>query len=212
MLIVDDEPLQRCFAQRVLAAAGWQAEAVAEGAAAVAALDEPAALVLLDLHMAGMDGAATLAAMRAASRNAAVPVIAFTATRLEDVAPLLARGFDDYLAKPCTAAELLACAERWRPRAQGVEADWLQRVFGRAEIDALLARFRDLLVEGLAATASGEAVGLAHRVAGIAGTLGFTTLGRAWLDHSEGRGERFGLRRDTRLAIGAIDRLLGTGA
>lgn len=207
VLIVDDEPLQRAFAGQVLEAVGWSAIAADSVEATCSAWIAPVHLVLLDLHLPGLDPKIVLPRFRALPVGAAVPVVAFTTTRLKDTEPLLAIGFDDVLAKPCTPGELMRCAARWRPRAPGAATVHLHQIFGHAEIDPLLARFRDLLAEALAALASGRAEALAHRVSGIAGTLGFAAVGAAWLQHSEQGGDPADLRRLTRLAIGEIDRV-----
>lgn len=72
-------------------------------------------LVLLDLHMPGLDGFDVIRMVRERERDSGghVPVIALTArTRAEDRERCLAAGMDDFLAKPIRAADLWAAMDR----------------------------------------------------------------------------------------------------
>lgn len=206
-LVVDDEPLNRQFVATVLVAAGWRVAEAASGEDALARTGPAPALVLMDLCMPGLGGIETVARLRA--RGGAwgtVPVVAFTTTRLADPAPLLARGFDDYCAKPCPPDELVAAAARWRPGEAATIAR-LEDRFGTAELRPVVIGFRALLAEALDRLASDGAATMAHRVAGLAGTLGFAALGRRWLALSEGEPvDAAALRRETRRAIAELDR------
>ena len=81
ILLVEDEPDIRAVAQLALEAIGGFTVRLCEGGeAALAALPEFAPdLVLLDVMMPGMDGPATLAALRALPQGGDVPVIFMTA-------------------------------------------------------------------------------------------------------------------------------------
>jgi PAS domain S-box-containing protein len=69
-------------------------------------------LILLDIHMAGMDGYEVFRRLRADSRTSAIPVIAVTANATaEDIAQGNQAGFDAYLTKP---VELPTLAEAMR--------------------------------------------------------------------------------------------------
>ena len=57
-------------------------------------------LVLLDLTLPDMDGSEVLGRIRADDELRDLPVLAFTASTMEDSAPCLAVGFDDYVSKP----------------------------------------------------------------------------------------------------------------
>ncbi|MEI6722406.1 MAG: response regulator, partial [Betaproteobacteria bacterium] len=73
--------------------------------------------VLMDCHMPGLDGYEATARIRAieASRGwARVPVIAVTASVIENERErCLAAGMDDYLSKPFNSAGLAAMLARW---------------------------------------------------------------------------------------------------
>ena len=103
VLLVDDEPDLRKLAQFSLQVAGkWAVTAVGSGAEAVAAaLRERFDVVLLDVQMPGLDGPATLRALRAEPSLSGLPVIFLTATAQEDdQARLLALGALGVILKP----------------------------------------------------------------------------------------------------------------
>src|SRR5205807_2108560 len=72
-------------------------------------------LLLLDIHMPGLDGFGVVEAIRERERAAGghLPVIALTArSRKEDRERCLAAGMDDFLTKPVSTADLLAAIDR----------------------------------------------------------------------------------------------------
>ena len=105
ILVVDDEPdireLARLSLERV---GGHRVVAAGSGAEAVSlATESHPDGVILDVQMPGMDGPATLAALRASAGGAGVPVIFLTASVQEsqladlealDVAAVLTKPFD----------------------------------------------------------------------------------------------------------------------
>jgi CheY-like chemotaxis protein len=189
ILVVDDEAVNRSLACAVLRAAGWSVDGAADGPAALAALRDGAyALVLMDIQMPGMDGFDATQAIRASDGpGAAVPIVAFTALRrAESIGRMWAVGMDGHIAKPFTPDSLVAAVEPWRP-AERHPVERLATLFGAAEIASLLGRFRDQLSEALvAADEADERRARAHKIAGIAGTLGFPEVSRTWLAVSEG--------------------------
>ena len=103
VLIVDDDADIREIVQFALEMQpGWSVVGEAEGEnAVVRAADARPDVILLDVNLAGMDGPATLAALRADPRTASIPVLFLTAnTRDADVERLRALGADGVLAKP----------------------------------------------------------------------------------------------------------------
>jgi CheY-like chemotaxis protein len=81
VLIVDDEPHVRRIAALCLGSVGrWGVVLASSGAEAldVAAREGPD-LIMLDVMMPGLDGATTLAALRAQAATAAIPIIFMTA-------------------------------------------------------------------------------------------------------------------------------------
>jgi len=107
ILIVDDSPEVREVIAVVLRRGGHETVTAEDGAEAlrVFAAQRPD-LVILDLHMPGMDGWETLERLREITDR---PVIMLTAASDERARVHgLMRGADDYLVKPASAPELLA--------------------------------------------------------------------------------------------------------
>lgn len=123
VLVAAANALSRRILQHQLERLGVQVDVVGDRAEALARLrDAPGcyALLLTDLHMAGMDGPALAAAIRAIEPpGTRLPILALTedATRGRD-----ARGrasepgdFDEHLAYPVELAALKAALARWLP-------------------------------------------------------------------------------------------------
>jgi CheY-like chemotaxis protein len=75
-------------------------------------------VLLLDIHMPGLDGFRVVGAIRERERTAGghLPVIALTArSRKEDREHCLAAGMDDFLTKPVSSAALFAAIDRLVP-------------------------------------------------------------------------------------------------
>lgn len=123
VLVVDDDPMVAEVLCRYLLGAGFAAESVADGAAALdRAAAEPPDLVVLDLMLPGMDGLEVFRRLRATTDT---PVIMLTALGEEaDRLCGLELGADDYVTKPFSPRELVL-------RVQSV----LRRVSGPAPVD-----------------------------------------------------------------------------
>jgi CheY-like chemotaxis protein len=113
-LIVDDETLARSRLRTLLAdCKSPGAEVVAEAAHGAGALDQLAGtrfdLVLLDIHMPGLDGIAVARAIRALPAAAGqVPIVAVTADLFRETRERCrAAGINDQVAKPIVPGELL---------------------------------------------------------------------------------------------------------
>jgi two-component system, OmpR family, response regulator MprA len=108
LLVVDDDaPIRRMLA-RTLAAEGYAVQVVADGGAALAAVERslPDAIVL-DVAMPGVDGLAVTRRLRA--KGLRVPILLLTARDgLRDRVDGLDAGADDYLVKPFEVEELTA--------------------------------------------------------------------------------------------------------
>jgi PAS domain S-box-containing protein len=109
VLLVDDNADMRDYLTRILSE-HVQVEAVADGASALAAVNERVPdLVLTDVMMPGLDGFELLKALRANPRTTEVPIILLSARAGEEsVVEGLEAGADDYLIKPFSAQELVS--------------------------------------------------------------------------------------------------------
>jgi DNA-binding response OmpR family regulator len=108
ILIVDDEEAMRRTVTDILSLEGYQVQSVAQGKAALEALEsESYDLMLLDLKMPGMDG---VEVMRIATKIAPeTKIILLTAHgSLQSAIEALHHEVHDYLLKPITPQELLA--------------------------------------------------------------------------------------------------------
>jgi PAS domain S-box-containing protein len=119
-LIVEDDRDARELTARVLNDAGAQVIEAHDAAAALRAIKDANANVLIsDIGMAGVDGYDLIRRLRARGYGADVlPAIALTAfARLQDRTDALAAGFQDHLVKPIEPAALVAMVgELARPR------------------------------------------------------------------------------------------------
>ncbi|MDP1025789.1 hypothetical protein Q5H91_01045 [Sphingomonas sp. KR1UV-12] len=170
VLVIDNAVADRCLAAQAFATAGWMAVGVASDGWAAAGRAQPPSLVLV----AG-DGP-PVAALRATPNVGEAPLVAWTR---EGLTP---SGYDDGLVKPFTPAAIAALARRWRPDDPSAVLGRLEAALGRAEIAAMTAKLREQLRAALETGGRAEA----HRIAGIAGMLGFAELGAAWLAVADG--------------------------
>ena len=114
ILIVEDNALNLKLLRDVLQVEGYRtAEAATAEDGVAAAFAGPPALVLMDIHLPGMDGVAALRALRGDPRTAGVPVIAVTASAMPlERAEIVAAGFDGCFVKPLDVDEILVEVRR----------------------------------------------------------------------------------------------------
>lgn len=114
LLIIEDNDLNMKLARTILGGAGYTLlEATnAEDGLTLARAHRPA-VVLMDIHLPGMDGIAAFERLRADPATAAAPVLAITASAMRgDRERILAAGFDGYVSKPFRITELLEAVRR----------------------------------------------------------------------------------------------------
>jgi CheY-like chemotaxis protein len=104
-LVVDDNAVNLLVASGLLQMAGFEVETVASGVEAVAACRKRVPqLVLMDVHMPGMDGLAATRAMRELQRQGLLPQFAIVGATADAMAigerACYEAGMDGYLSKP----------------------------------------------------------------------------------------------------------------
>lgn len=121
ILLVEDNPVNRKLAQRVLGRLGFKVDTAMDGSEAIPlATAKRYDAILMDVQMPKMDGYTATGMIRALPNDAGkwVPIIAMTANALEgDRERCISAGMDDYIAKPFTQDQLRSVIERWCRRA-----------------------------------------------------------------------------------------------
>jgi two-component system cell cycle response regulator DivK len=121
VLVVEDNEKNRKLARDVLAHQGYrvlEAESGEEGLRLAAA--ERPALILMDIHLPGIDGIEALRRLRADDATRPIPVIAVTASVMaHDRQKIMAAGFDGYQSKPISVRPFLAAVREALDRRPG---------------------------------------------------------------------------------------------
>lgn len=114
ILIVDDKEESRTFLAELLTLVGFRTCEALNGAKALAVFKKEAPdLVLMDMHMPVMDGYKATRRMKAANANRKTPVIAVSASALDEQRnEILESGADELICKPFKDNELLAAIGR----------------------------------------------------------------------------------------------------
>ncbi|MCF8118739.1 MAG: PAS domain S-box protein, partial [Deltaproteobacteria bacterium] len=116
ILVAEDNITNQQVALGILKKLGVRADAVADGAEAVKALETiPYDLVFMDVQMPVMDGlTATREIRNRGKETGSVPIIAMTAHAMEgDREKCLNAGMDDYVAKPVSPDAVAGILEKW---------------------------------------------------------------------------------------------------
>jgi CheY-like chemotaxis protein len=125
VLVVDDD-FRNIFAMTALLERGRADVTVAEnGPDAIAALERypDIDLVLMDIMMPGMDGYATIRAIREVERFHALPIVAVTGKVVAgERQRCLDAGANDYVPKPVDTVELMTAIGPWLPAARAKDS------------------------------------------------------------------------------------------
>lgn len=109
ILIIEDSPANMELVTVLLNSAGhelFHAERARPGIDI--ALSQPLDLILMDIHMPGMDGIQAAGILRGDPRTRAIPLVALTALAMKgDRERLIQAGFDDYIEKPIDYRQFL---------------------------------------------------------------------------------------------------------
>jgi two-component system cell cycle sensor histidine kinase/response regulator CckA len=109
LLLVEDEDSVRVLAERALTRRGWRVLAAASGEEALELLEDSGAapdVIVSDMVMPGMDGAALVAAVRARLGRPALPALLVSGYAAESLRAAMAAAGAGFLAKPYRLADL----------------------------------------------------------------------------------------------------------
>jgi CheY-like chemotaxis protein len=120
ILLVEDNEKNRKLAHDVLVHQGYRVADAESGEEALRLVrQERPDLVLMDIHLPGIDGIAALQQLRADPATRDIPVMAVTASAMtHDRAKIMAAGFDGYQSKPISVKTFLVAVRELldRPR------------------------------------------------------------------------------------------------
>jgi CheY-like chemotaxis protein len=220
VLVVEDHPVNRLLAVRLLERFGCSVDVAADGAEAVeltAVYDYSA--IFMDCQMPTMDGyEATERIRRREAGGEHVPIIAMTANTMEgDRERCLAAGMDDYLPKPLHAEALAEALGRALDGEHALtpllDSARLEDVLSMDGIAQLFVDETRPRIEGLGkAIAAGEsdaAKRLAHTIKGSSASVGATRMAElaAELENQAAgdRGQLLRLHDELRQAFAATE-------
>ena len=120
ILLVEDNEKNRKLAHDVLVHQGYRVADAESGEHALQlARQERPDLVLMDIHLPGIDGIAALQQLRADPATRSIPVMAVTASAMtHDRAKIMAAGFDGYQSKPISVKPFLVAVRELLDRSR----------------------------------------------------------------------------------------------
>jgi two-component system chemotaxis response regulator CheY len=117
ILHADDSSAVRRWVAEHLADPGWKVVSVADGQAALEALQaRPFDLLLTDLEMPNLDGLGLVAAVRELPAYRFLPVLVFSMKRPNEVDPGLRQNVTGWIVKPADPEQLKRWVRRLLPR------------------------------------------------------------------------------------------------
>jgi len=110
ILIVEDNDKNMKLARDILQVKGYRTiEAESAEAGVPLATAQKPDLVLMDIHLPGMNGIEALKKLRASPETNRIPVLAFTASVMpQDRKEIMSAGFDGFVSKPINLKEFIA--------------------------------------------------------------------------------------------------------
>jgi DNA-binding response OmpR family regulator len=209
LLISDPDEARQSWMRGVLEPAGWHVDRAGRLRDADARMMlRHCALLLVNIDDEAHGGLADVAALRReAAPGGSVPVLGIAAEPMPE-ARVHAEGLDGLVVFPCAGAELVAAAEMWRLQEAVNPRERLAAVLPAPALDAMFARLRAEIADAVHELDRGDVDrDRAHRLAGLAGTLGFTAVHKAWAALSDGdEADPARARIVARLAIVVLDR------
>lgn len=210
VLVADDVPINLRILALLLTRLGCQTHLAGSGVEAILQVQNHSFdLVLIDIHMPEMDGLTAIRRIRSLQGSIRQPrIVAMTGLLTGQPGDVLATGADDLLLKPIHADQLKAVvSNRARPRHRTSHPD---RLLDKNMIDSLKSvgdytflrelvetAHRDMprclaeLEQSLRQECQASVLGLAHRLKGMAATIGGGRLAAliAQMEEQAGRGD-----------------------
>ncbi|UIP07808.1 ATP-binding protein [Erythrobacter sp. SDW2] len=198
ILVAEDNAINQELTTTMLAKAGYEAEVVADGQAAVDLILERRAAgqgfdaVLMDMQMPRMDGLQATRAVRLAGIDEReLPILALTANAYaEDIAACRAAGMQGHIAKPLRMRDLTAKLSAWLGQPTKLDPDTVEQeqdprliaMFAERKHHALTLIERSLGAIDLDDEARLELASALHQIAGVAAFFGESELGEDCLE------------------------------
>jgi CheY-like chemotaxis protein len=117
ILVVEDNDMNMQLVEYLLEEEGYEIVKATSGEEALALTRENGAapdLILMDIHLPGMDGLSVVRAIKQDSRTARIPILALTAHAMRgDKDRFLEAGCDGYISKPIDVKTFVASIQRY---------------------------------------------------------------------------------------------------
>ena len=118
ILVVEDNDMNMQLVEFLLEEGGYDIVKATSGEEALALTRETNGgapdLILMDIHLPGMDGLSVVRAMKEDTRTARIPILALTAHAMRgDRDRFLEAGCDGYISKPIDVKTFVASIERY---------------------------------------------------------------------------------------------------
>ena len=116
VLVVEDNDMNMQLVEYLLEEGGYQIVKAASGeeALSIARGGEPVDLILMDIHLPGIDGLSVVREMKADARTSTIPILALTAHAMRgDKDRFLEAGCDGYISKPIDVKTFLSSIRQY---------------------------------------------------------------------------------------------------
>jgi CheY-like chemotaxis protein len=116
VLVVEDNDMNMQLVEYLLEEGGYQIIKAASGedALSIARGGEPVDLILMDIHLPGIDGLSVVREMKTDERTKAIPILALTAHAMRgDRDRFLEAGCDGYISKPIDVKTFLTSIRQY---------------------------------------------------------------------------------------------------
>jgi len=116
ILVVEDNDMNMQLVEFLLEEGGYEIVKATSGEEALALTRDGTApdLILMDIHLPGMDGLSVVRAMKSEQRTSRIPILALTAHAMRgDKDRFLEAGCDGYISKPIDVKTFISSIERY---------------------------------------------------------------------------------------------------